>query len=157
MSTKEKTGQELEIRKTIVIDASVEIVFKAITDPQELTNWFPDQAVLEPKVGGKMKFSFYKEKSTDEHAREIDYNPEGTTKEFIPNKKVSYTWQLMGIPDFPETTVTWELEKIEAKKTRLVLTHSGFTGQEGGKLSFTEHDNGWAYFLGRLEKYCKGE
>jgi len=150
-------GQELEIRKTIVIDASVEIVFKTITDPQELTKWFPDQAALEPKIGGKMKFSFYKEKSTDEHAREIDYNPQGTVKELIPDKKVSYTWQLKDIPEFPETTVTWELEKIDANKTRVVLTHSGFTGREGGKLSFTEHDNGWTYFLGRLEKYCKGK
>jgi uncharacterized protein YndB with AHSA1/START domain len=157
MSTKEKMGQELEVRKTIVIDASLEIVFKAITDPQELTNWFPDQAIFEPKVGGKMKFSFYKEKSTDEHAREIDYNPGGTVIEFIPNKKVSYTWQLKDIPDFPETTVSWELEEIDANKTRVVLTHSGFTGREEGKLSLKEHDQGWSYFLGRLEEYCKGK
>jgi uncharacterized protein YndB with AHSA1/START domain len=60
MSAKEQTGQELEIRKTIVIDASPEVIFKAITDPEELTQWFPDQAILEAKVGGKMKFSFHK-------------------------------------------------------------------------------------------------
>jgi uncharacterized protein YndB with AHSA1/START domain len=53
MSTKEAEQKE-EIKKTIVIDASPEVVFKAITDPNELTNWFPDQAILEPRVGGKM-------------------------------------------------------------------------------------------------------
>ena len=51
----------VEIEKTMIINASPEIVFKAITDPDELTNWFPDQAILEPRVGGKMKFSFFKD------------------------------------------------------------------------------------------------
>jgi hypothetical protein len=59
MSTK-GGEQKIEIKKTIVIDASPEVVFKAITDPEELTNWFPDQAILEPGTGGKMKFSFTK-------------------------------------------------------------------------------------------------
>ena len=52
MSTKEEEQKE-EIKKTIVIDASPELVFRAITDPNELTNWFPDQAILEPKVWEK--------------------------------------------------------------------------------------------------------
>ncbi|MGB7954975.1 MAG: hypothetical protein WCF23_13430 [Candidatus Nitrosopolaris sp.] len=45
MSTTEWKGQQeeiIEIRKSIVIDASPEGVFKAITDPNELTIWFPD-------------------------------------------------------------------------------------------------------------------
>ena len=158
MSKTERNGvqeETIEIKKNIVIEASPEVVFKAITDPQELTNWFPDQAVFEPKVGGKVRFFFYKEKSEEKHTRTIDYFPEGTVKEFIPNKKVTYTWQLKDIPEFPETIVTWELEEIDVNKTKLVLIHSGFTGKEEGKLSFKEHDQGWTYFLGRLEKYCE--
>ena len=158
MSTKEEQEEEeikeqtIEIKKSIVIDASPEIVFNAFTNPEELTQWFPDQAILEPKVGGKFRFSFFKEKSKE---LERDYSPEGTVKEFVPNKKVSYTWQLKDIPEFPETTVTWELQEIGANKTRVELVHSGFTGKEEGKLSFREHDQGWSYFLGRLEKYCQ--
>ena len=68
MSTAKKRSQEEQnltgIKKTIVIDAPADIVFKAITDPAELTNWFPDHAILEPRVGGKIRLSFYKEKST---------------------------------------------------------------------------------------------
>ncbi|MGH9966163.1 MAG: SRPBCC family protein, partial [Nitrososphaeraceae archaeon] len=82
-------GESMEIRKSIVIDASPEIVFQAITDPNELTRWFPDQAILEPKVEGKMKFSFFK---TDSEYRQMDYFPEGTITEFIPNKRLSYSW-----------------------------------------------------------------
>ena len=47
----------------IVIDAAPEVVLKAITDNDELTKWFPGNAILEPKVGDQVKFSFYKESS----------------------------------------------------------------------------------------------
>ncbi len=151
MSSKDKqqqTEEKVVIEKNIVIDASPEVVFKAITDPKELTNWFPDQAILEPKVGGKVKFSFYKDNER-EH-REFDFFPEGTITEFIPNKKLSYTWHVPNTPDFPRTLVTWELEEIADNKTRVKLLHSGF---ETGKLF--KHDEGWSYFLNRLQSYCK--
>src|SRR5919199_4175270 len=90
MSSKDKQQiEEIIIEKNIVIDASPEVVFKAITDQEELTNWFPDQAIMEAKLGGKVKFGFYKDK---EHKQgEVECVPEGTIIEFIPNKKVSYT------------------------------------------------------------------
>jgi uncharacterized protein YndB with AHSA1/START domain len=157
MSAAKKANQDeqnlIKITKTIVIDAPPDIVFKAISDPAELTNWFPDHAILEPRIGGKVRFSFYKEKSAAEHQR--DFLQEGTIKEFIPGKKLSYTWQFKYTQEFPETIVTWELEEIDHNKTRVVLIHSGFTGKETGKLSSKEFDNGWTYFLDRLEKYCR--
>jgi uncharacterized protein YndB with AHSA1/START domain len=92
MSLKEMEGQQkqeiTEIRKNIIIDATPEVVFRAITDPNELTHWFPDQAFLEPRVGGKMKFSFFK---TDSQYRQMDFFPEGIISKFVPNKKISYT------------------------------------------------------------------
>jgi uncharacterized protein YndB with AHSA1/START domain len=149
MSSKEKQqAEKIDIEKNIVIDASPEVVFRAITDQVELTNWFPDQAILEPKLGGKVKFSFYKDKER-EH-REFDFFPEGTIIEFIQNKKVSYTWHEPNTPDFPRTVVTWELEEIENNKTRVKLLHTGF---ESGKLF--KHDEGWSYFLYQLQKYCE--
>jgi uncharacterized protein YndB with AHSA1/START domain len=87
MSIKGEGEQKIEIKKTVVIDASPEVVFKAITDPEELTNWFSDQAILEPRTGGKMKFSFYKKNS---EKCDMDSFPEGTILEFTPNKKISY-------------------------------------------------------------------
>jgi uncharacterized protein YndB with AHSA1/START domain len=75
------------------------------------------------------KSRFYKDKER-EH-RGVDFFPEGTIIEFIPNKKVSYTWEEPNTPDFPRTVVTWELEEIENNKTRVKLLHTGF---ESGKL-----------------------
>jgi uncharacterized protein YndB with AHSA1/START domain len=44
MSVKEKKekSEQIKIKKTIIIDTR-EIVFKAITDPNDLSNWFSDK------------------------------------------------------------------------------------------------------------------
>lgn len=146
---KQQEGEIIEIRKSILIEASPEVVFTAITDPNELTKWFPDQAIFEPRVGGKMKFSFYKHNS---EGQAKDHFIQGTIIEFIPNKKIVYTWDHPDIPDSPKTVVTWKLEKIDNNKTKVDLLHTGFKLDE----MFKEHDEGWTYFLSRLEKYCRG-
>ena len=64
MSTTKGGEETTEITKSIVIDASPELVFKNITDPKELTSWFAHHAVMEPTEGGKMKLSFYKDSSS---------------------------------------------------------------------------------------------
>ncbi|QLH08751.1 SRPBCC family protein [Candidatus Nitrosotenuis sp. DW1] len=140
---------DLEIRKIIEIDASPETVFKALSDPEEITQWFPDQAILEPKVGGKIKFTFF---TKDVEPLDRDFFPEGEIVEFVPNKKLAYTWIPMGIPDFPRTIVTWNLEKIGQNKTRVTLTHSGFIGKPHEL--YKEHSYGWNYFTNRLIEYC---
>jgi uncharacterized protein YndB with AHSA1/START domain len=56
MSTAEGKGQQeetIEIKKSIVIDASPEVVFKAITDPNELTTGFQTMPYL--MVGSEEK------------------------------------------------------------------------------------------------------
>jgi uncharacterized protein YndB with AHSA1/START domain len=147
--------RQLEIRKTIIIEASSDTVFKAITEQEELTQWFPDQAILEPRVLGKVRFTTLKELHP-EWKLDRDYIMEGTIKEFIPNKKLSYIWKYRDTPDFPETTVVWELVEIAPDKTRVDLTHSGFTGEEKGLKSLESHNEGWTEMLNKLANYCKG-
>ena len=139
----------MEVNKNIIINVPPEAVFEAITDPQQLTQWFPDQAILEPKVGGKMKFTSYKNSERGKDCgRERDKFHEGTITEFIPNKKISYTWENLDEPDFPRTVVTWELEKIENNKTNFKLAHTGFNADEMAK----KYNEGWSYFLNELVK-----
>ena len=40
----------------IVIDAPIEAVWKAISDAEELTRWFVEEASVEPAVGGTIQF-----------------------------------------------------------------------------------------------------
>ncbi|NHH98716.1 hypothetical protein DYY66_1618 [Candidatus Nitrosotalea sp. FS] len=144
-----------EIRKTIEIDASPETVFKALSDPKELTNWFPDAVTFEPRAGGKFKFSFYKDSARACGNRDGNSFNEGKILEFVPNKKLAYTWKWVDTPNFPETIVTWELEQMGPNKTRLKLTHSGFTGKEPSNKSFQDHNEGWSMHLNLLAEYYK--
>jgi uncharacterized protein YndB with AHSA1/START domain len=42
-----------EVRKTIIINASPEVAFRALIDESELAHWFSNErTVLEPQVGG---------------------------------------------------------------------------------------------------------
>jgi uncharacterized protein YndB with AHSA1/START domain len=81
--------QNLIILKTIAVDASPEVVFKAITIPEELTNWFFDEVTFEPIVGSKVQFIKLKEKHP-EYNLDKDYITFGTVKESIPNSKLAY-------------------------------------------------------------------
>ena len=83
-----------------------------------------------------------------------DFFNEGSIVEYVKNKKLSYTWKWKDIPDFAETKVTWELEPINDKKTRLTLTHSGFTGKESSMVSMKGHNDGWTFYLNHLKLYC---
>jgi uncharacterized protein YndB with AHSA1/START domain len=141
---------QLEIRKIIEIDASPEIVFEALTNSESLTQWFPDQALLEPKVGGKVKFTFF---SRGVKPLDRDFYPEGEIVEFVPNKKLVYTWIPSDIPNFPKTVVSWSLKQIGKNKTLVTLTHSGFSGKPHEL--YSEHKHGWDYFAKRLVEYCK--
>ena len=79
-----------------------------------------------------------------------DYIVEGSIIEFIPNKKISYTWQYRSIPEFPETIVSWKREE------RVERVHSGFTGKEQENLPSKGHDEGWTHFMNELSNIvCK--
>lgn len=143
-----------EIRKTIEIDASTEVVFSALTKSDELTQWFPNTAIFEPRVGGKMHFTFIK----NHEMKDVEHFLNGEILEYVPNKKLVYTF----IPDNkympdgirpPITTVTWNLEEISENKTRVTLIHTGFTKEIPKQ--FKDTTEGWNFFTARLVQYCK--
>jgi uncharacterized protein YndB with AHSA1/START domain len=144
-----------EIKQVIELNCSQDDAFKAISNPEDLINWFPDAAILEPEVGGKFKISFLKDSKKPKMKMDMDFINEGKILEIVPNKKLVHTWKWNQFSEFPETTVTWDLEPISDGKTRLTLTHTGFTGKEKGPASLEEHTKGWSFFLNELISYCK--
>lgn len=141
------TEELTEIRKTIAIDAKPEVVFKAITDEKELTMWFPDQAKLEPRVGGFVQFKFLEEGKEN-------HRVEGKVLEIVPDRKISYSWTNMSDPNFPKTVVTWTLEPAGKDRTKVTLVHTGFDPKSKW---FDLHNKGWSYFIEeRLVRYCSG-
>ncbi len=150
MNEKQETG----IRKEKIIQAGAEMIFNALIEPEKITEWFQDEASLEPSVGGKIRLVTLKEMHPN-WKLDRDYCMDGTIIEFVPNKRLSYTWKFDDIPDFLETYVTWELEQIKPNTTKVKLAHVGFTGKEKGNFSIESHNQGWAEALDKLAKYCE--
>ena len=142
----EKVAED-ELRKTIVVDATPEVVFKALTDEKELVEWMPTSAKMDARVGGEYEFRYYWPE------RNVDSTSWRKILELVPNRKLSYTWNARksGSPmPFNASIVTWILEELPEGKTRVTLTHSGES-----KEVRQDRDRGWTHFLAELETFVK--
>ena len=165
MSRKDKGKEsQIEARKSIVIESTPEVIFKAITNQSELTNWLPDLSIPEPRKGGKISIVCHKgtrwEVNNETKILDKDYIFEGVIKELIPNKRISFTSRNVTLPEDPEInpeyTETWNIEEIDHNKTKVELIQSGFTGKEKGMIRFEDAQMGLPILLDQLAKYCKG-
>ena len=136
------------IKKEMVINASVDKVYSALTDPDLLTQWFPNIATIEPWVGGKVFFRFSKEVTKEKRDNDVI----GTIISIMPNKELSYTWNFTTKPEYNKNTiVTWKLARLDNDRTKITLIHSGFTNAD--KIQYDEHNEGWDWYTKRLEKF----
>ncbi|MGI9567548.1 MAG: SRPBCC family protein [Nitrosopumilus sp.] len=139
----------MEIKKEITIDASPARVYQAITNPEELTKWFPDVASIEPKIGGKISFKF-SGFSTDTHTNK-ERIMEGKIIELEKDRKLAYTWEHPDIPEFPLTRVSWILEEEkETNSTKVTITHDGFLDE----LMMKSQNDQWDWLAERLNVFA---
>ncbi|HWB26188.1 MAG TPA: SRPBCC domain-containing protein [Chitinophagaceae bacterium] len=97
-----------------VYNAPVERVWKAITDTDDMKQWYFDIAGFKPEVG--CEFSFLG------GPPEKCYVHLCTVTEVVLNKKITYSWRYEGYEG--NSFVTFELFS-EGAGTRLKLTHAG--------------------------------
>ncbi len=136
-----------EIRKSIVVDAPPERVFKALTDEEELVHWMPQAAKMDARVGGEYEFKYHW------GDRNLDTILRGKILELEPDKKLSYTWDSQTVdsnPRISSSVVTWLLDSLPDGKTRVTVIQSNIAKQFS-----KDADSGWNYFLGGLSNYCK--
>jgi uncharacterized protein YndB with AHSA1/START domain len=145
---------DIQVIKKKIIEESPELVFSALTEPEKLVMWFQDEADLDVRAGGHIRLVTLKEKHPEWNL-EKNYYMEGTITQFVPNKRLSYSWKFKDTPNFPETLVTWELEQISPNKTLVKLSHAGFSGKEKGNFSVESHNEGWTEALDKLARYCE--
>jgi uncharacterized protein YndB with AHSA1/START domain len=96
-------------------NSSIEKVWNAITDKDEMKQWCFDIAEFKPEVGFEFRFLGGKDPANP-------YVHLCKVMEVIPMKKFSYTWRFEGIAG--NSLLTFELFE-EGKNTRLKLTHAG--------------------------------
>jgi uncharacterized protein YndB with AHSA1/START domain len=123
--------------------ASIEKVWKAISNREQMKQWYFDLAAFEPKVG--FEFSFYG------GTPEKSYLHLCQVMEVVPGKKLSYSWRYDGFPG--NSLVTFELFK-EGSDTRLRLTHEGLETfpQDNPDFAPQSFAAGWTEITGSMLK-----
>lgn len=122
-----------------IYNAPAEKVWQAITDKNQMKQWYFDLEEFRPEVGFEFRFN------ADCDGQ--DYLHLCRVTEVIPGKKIAYTWRY---PDYEgNSEVTWELFP-EGEKTRLRLTHTGLESFPQNDPNFTKESfsGGWTHFIG---------
>lgn len=131
----------------------MEKVWKAITDKNEMKQWYFDLADFKPEVGFEFNFNGGEEgKKQYLHLCKIT--------EVVPNKKLTYSWRYDGYKGI--SYVTFELfsegNDSNNSKTRLKLTHAGLEtfpadNPDFAKINFVQ---GWTEITGTsLKQYLE--
>lgn len=142
------------IERELHIDASPEVVYEVISSPEHLREWWPDDADLDPVIGGAGQLTFGDPSSPDAIRETI------TVVEADPPHRFAFRWV---IDDAPATEtnsllVTFALTP-SGEGTLLRFSEAGFRerGWEAAVLEATylDHVSGWDDCLPRLVTYAQ--
>jgi len=129
-------------------NASAAIVWKALTDKDDMKQWYFDLPEFKPEVGCEFSFTAGPPGKDYLHLCKVT--------DVIPGKKISYSWRYDGYEG--NSFVSFELF-AEGEKTRLKLTHEGLETFPASNPDFAASNfaAGWTGFMdkalaGFLEK-----
>lgn len=122
-----------------IYNAPIQAVWRAITDKDQMKQWYFELAEFKPEVGFEFQFEGGKDGRSYLHLCKIT--------EVIPERKLTYSWRYDGYDG--NSFVTFELFE-EGLKTRLRLTHEGLEtfpveNRDLAKENFAE---GWNAIIG---------
>ena len=141
---RESTMSERTIERTVEFDTPVARVWKAITDPAELSKWFGHRTDLELTVGA------YGAMIWDEHGSyAIRVDEVDAPRRFV--------WSWVHEPDVPfddapSTRVEWTLTARTDGGTTLLLRESGFRSD----VHYQQNTDGWTEELAELSALLAG-
>jgi len=127
------------------LPATPDVVFRALTEPAELKQWFAEDAQIEPKPNGVYRFWGRHTLGTPPHdaARQ-------TITRFEPNSALAFSWPINDV----DTDVTFALAPAE-KGTTLTITHdvSGDLAVPRQRALIDDH---WRLAIANLSTYLSG-
>ncbi|WDE09303.1 SRPBCC domain-containing protein [Thalassomonas viridans] len=128
--------------KPIVVEqtfnAPVTVVWQAITDKQQMQQWFFETITeFTPEVGFETEFNVPCEGKNYLHMWKVT--------EVVPQLRLVYQWRYGGYPG--DSAVSWELSEEEGI-TKLTFTHTGHETIQGDDIFSRENGvAGWRYFI----------
>lgn len=126
------------VEKELFIKASVEQVFRAITDPVELGRWFGQQAEVDLRPGGALRFTWVPEGTEG-----------GTVVAVEPPRRFVFQWGSKHV-----TEVAFVLTPHD-DGTLLRLTETGFGAGDDWDRMYIENNRGWDKELGHLRTWVE--
>lgn len=153
MTEQEITETSLTVRR--VIDAPVERVFEAFTDPDAIAAWYhPGEMTTvvdawEPEPGGELDITMVAGEDAglpkDDPGR---YRNVGTFREVVENERIVHTWRWVEGEASDESLVTVTFRPAD-DGTEVVLEHTKLADRE----SVENHAEGWQGCLENLVGY----
>lgn len=131
------------IEKKLELDQSPEDVWRALTDPTEVTGWFGDTASFSPELGSEGWFGWEKH---GKFAMRVE--------EFDPPTRFAWRWAREADKSLDEThstLVEWTVLLREDGGTTLLLKESGFANEE----SRQDNVGGWKEELKHLVEFLR--
>lgn len=135
------------IELSISVKATVEEIWRALTDSDELENWWGDNVLLEPKVGGK----FSEPWEDDDRNKQL---ASGKVLAVKPKKEITFTWKEQDWSKEARTECTLKIE--DKGMVRLIsVMHQGWETlpAEQQKQMIKDFKIGWNYHLKELQAY----
>lgn len=129
-----------------ILDAPVATVWKAITDKQQMKEWYFDLDEFELREGFEFRFAGQGHKGEQ-------YMHICTLTEIIPEQRLQYSWQYEKLPGF--SVVTFDLTALDGR-TKLKLTHHGLETfpKDNADFARSSFNEGWNHIIGAsLEDY----
>jgi uncharacterized protein YndB with AHSA1/START domain len=124
------------IVEELTIEAAPQRVWGALTQQDEIVQWWAYEARVKPEVGSLAEFRF----------RQGAFVMQFEVAELDQDEKVR--WISKSPPQWEGTSVTWQLTPVH-NGTKLIFTHDGFAQVD-------ERTHGaWVYFLASLKSYLE--
>jgi uncharacterized protein YndB with AHSA1/START domain len=136
---------------SVDIAAPAERVFRALSDPKELVQWWGSADTYRAhrweadfRVGGRWRVE-------GRSAAGEPYSVFGEFLEITPPRRIVQTWTYDWEQGHPATKLTYMLDDVSGG-TRVTVRHEGFATAEGG----SSHAKGWERVLSWLEEHLEG-
>ena len=146
MTTKNELAEAVVIERTF--NTPVGRVWKALTDVEEMRQWYFNLKQFKAEVGFEFDFVVEHEGMTYHHLCKVT--------EVIPQKKLAYTWRYKGHEG--DSLVTFELF-ADGDETRLKLTHQGLqTFPKTAAFARKNFEAGWTAIIdSELKQFLEGK
>jgi uncharacterized protein YndB with AHSA1/START domain len=145
------------VEREILIEATPEVVWSVITEPEHISRWFSDEAEVEGRVGADGTLTWRAGGRGGD--KDFDMTVPIRVVDAEPFRRFSFRWNHpQGAGPDQRNSALVEFTLIEeAAGTRLKVLESGIdlvTADEESKARYLkEHEHGWGKHLGEMADY----